>query len=512
MVASGDYVTPRLNGVKYFEKPPLLYWLNAATFEVAGVNEVTARIWNALFGVLGIVLTYAAGRALYGRATGIAASIVLATTLLYHALSQILLLDMAVAVTMSGALFAFIVAMREPRGRKRLLLFVVFYLFIALAVLSKGLIGLLLPGAVIFLWVLLLGRWKALWPFYPLMGTVIILLITVPWHYLAAKANPDFLNFYFIHEHFERFTTRVHGRYEPWWYFLPVLLVGLFPWVVFSGGALRKALAGGWKARHQHAEAWFLVIWIVFVVAFFSKSQSKLIPYILPVFPAAAILLGRHVSELWQNRKATPINAATWVFIGLMIALAVTAIVAPPPRRHPELTTSLAHWRYIVASIFSLGAVLAFIGWHRQSRRWVISGAAATSIALLFCLNFIVRDIDKTSTKTFCDILQSRLKPEDRIYHLRLYAQDMPVYLGRFVSVVDYEGELSFGVHAEPAVSSPRFLLSPVFFERWLDSGMAYAVMRKRDYENWFVTANRPHHFLWEDNGLVLIANRNPDL
>lgn len=511
MAASGDYVTPRLNGVKYFEKPPLLYWLNAVTFKVAGINEFTTRLWNALFGVLGIVLTYAAGRALYGRPSGIAAAIVLATTLLYHALGQILLLDMAVAVAMSGALFAFIVAMREPRGRRRFLLFLAFYLFIALAVLSKGLIGLLLPGAIIFLWVLLLGRWKTLWPFYPLAGSLIILLLTTPWHYLAAKANADFLHFYFIHEHFERFTTRVHGRYEPWWYFLPVLFVGLFPWVAFAGTSLRKSLAGGWKARHRNAEAWFLLIWIVFVVVFFSKSQSKLIPYILPVFPAAAILIGRQISDFWQNRSERSIGPAAWIFIGLTVVLALTAILAPAPRRHPELTASLSFWRDIAAVIFAGGAIVVFTGLRQQSRRWVISGVTATSIALLLCLNFIARDLDKTSTKVFCEILQSRLRPEDRIYHLRLYAQDMPAYLGRLVNVVDYEGELSFGIHAEPESTSPRFLLSPAFFDQWCAPGMAYAVMRKRDYENWFADSKRPHQFLWEDNGLVLIANRQTD-
>jgi 4-amino-4-deoxy-L-arabinose transferase-like glycosyltransferase len=164
----------------------------------------------------------------------------------------------------------------------------------ALATLSKGLIGIVLPGAVIFLWVLGLNRWRRLWPFYPVVGSLLLLGIAAPWHYFAAKANADFLKFYFIHEHWERFTTRVHGRYEPWWFFLPILLVGLLPWVFFASQALRQSLVGGWKQRKEHAEGWYLVIWVVFLVAFFSKSQSKLVPYILPVFPACALLLERN--------------------------------------------------------------------------------------------------------------------------------------------------------------------------------------------------------------------------
>ena len=197
MAASGDFVTPRLNGVKYFEKPPLVYWLSALTFRKFGVSEFTARIWGGIFSVLGVLLTYSTARSLYDRSTGIWSAIVLSTSLIYYVLSQIILLDMAVAVTMSGALFSFILAMREPRGRKRFGLFMAFYAFMALATLSKGLIGIAIPGAVIFFWVLLLNRWKALWPFYPIVGSALLLAIAAPWHVLAARANPDFLDFYF---------------------------------------------------------------------------------------------------------------------------------------------------------------------------------------------------------------------------------------------------------------------------------------------------------------------------
>ena len=102
-----------------------------------------------------------------------------------------------------------------------------------------------------------------------------------PWHVAVAVANHsadrqlDFAWFYFIHEHFERFTTTVHQRYEPWWFFLPFVIGGLFPWVVLAWQAVSRALAGGWQARQKNAEAWFLILWIAFIVLFFSASQSK---------------------------------------------------------------------------------------------------------------------------------------------------------------------------------------------------------------------------------------------
>ncbi len=147
MAVTGDFVTPRLNGVKYFEKPPLIYWLSALTFKTLGVTPFTARLWSAIFALAGVLMTYAAARCLHGREVGIASAVVLGTSLLYYALGQIIILDMGVAVTLAGALFAFILAMREPAGRKRLALFVTFYVCIALATLIKGLIGFLLPSA-----------------------------------------------------------------------------------------------------------------------------------------------------------------------------------------------------------------------------------------------------------------------------------------------------------------------------------------------------------------------------
>lgn len=508
MAASGDFVTPRLNGVKYFEKPPLLYWLSATAFRAAGLNEFTARLANGLFAVLGILATYLAARSLYDRTTGITSAIVLATSLLYHGLSQILLLDMAIAATMACALFSFLLAVRESRGKKRFCLFMAFYAAMALAILAKGLIGFFLPGAILFLWVLLLNRWRSLWPIHPVVGSILLLAIAVPWHALAARANPDFLRFYFIHEHFERFITRVHGRYEPWWYFLPVLIGGLVPWIFFAWSALRSSLAGGWAARRDHAESWFLIIWITFVVFFFSVSQSKLIPYILPVFPAAAVLIGRHLAKLWQERSLTGLRLPAWLFMGLAAIIVVAAIAWPGSRKHPELIQTLVFWRVLLACLFGAGGIVIYLGLYRRKPRLVLAAITATFAGFLLCFNFLARDIDKTPTKSFSTILQARLKPEDRIYHIRTYAQDMPAYLGRFVDVVDYEGELQFGIQAEPSLTASRFIRSPAFLDEWTQPGTAYAVIRKSDYDIWFRNSSRPNEILGESGTFLLIVNQ----
>ena len=164
MVASGDWVTPRLNGVPYFEKPPLMYWAVAACEVAFGPSEWSVRLAPALFALAGILATYAAGRRLYGRDAGFWSAVVLGTSLLYLALGHMVTLDIAVSVLMAATLFCFILGMREEPGRTRRWLFYGLYASAALATLTKGLMGFLITGAVMFLWVLLLNQWKRLWP------------------------------------------------------------------------------------------------------------------------------------------------------------------------------------------------------------------------------------------------------------------------------------------------------------------------------------------------------------
>jgi 4-amino-4-deoxy-L-arabinose transferase-like glycosyltransferase len=509
MAVTGDFVTPRLNGVKYFEKPPLVYWLSALTFQQFGVSEFTARLWGALFGLLGVLLTYTAGRVLYDRGTGIWAALALSTTLIYFVLSQIILLDMAVAVTISGALFCFIIAMREPAGKKRFALFMAFYVFMALATLSKGLIGIALPGAVIFFWVLLLNRWKPLWPFYPIVGTVVLLAIAAPWHLLAAQPNHDFLNFYFYHEHWLRFSTRVHGRFEPWWFFVPIFIGGLFPWVFFSFPALRLSLPGGWKNRNQHADAWFLVIWTVFIILFFSKSQSKLVPYILPVFPACAVLLGRYVSTLWNGPSDLKYRAGNTGFAIIALLLGIAVFVLPDPKHQPELVAYLPILRVTVGVTMLAGAIAAFIALRRENPRLMLGTIALTTVLFLTAANFGGGSFNKASTIEFAKVLKPVLKPQDRIYCVGFYGQDLPVYLNRLVSVVESRGELTFGIESEPDVSSPRFLDRNAFAAQWKEPGDAYALVRRSFFEKWLGQLDLNYEVMKESPRFILIKRLN---
>ena len=314
MLASGDFVLPRLDGVLYFEKPPLMYWLVAGVQRFLGPDEFAMRSVPALFALAGVLMLYGAASHLHGRLAGLSAAFVLGTSLLYFGLARLLILDMAVSVLMSATLLCFLLGVREPPGLRRRWFFYGLYSTAALGTLTKGLIGLLIPGAIMLLWLLIVQDWRSLRPLHLPSGAAIYLAIAAPWHLLAAQRSATWAWFYFVHEHWQRFTTIEHGRFEPWWFFLPVLVGGFFPWSGFLWPVLRESLAGGWKRRRENSDGWFFVLWAGFVLLFFSKSQSKLVPYILPVLPPLALLTGRWLARAVQRDDRRRLRPGIWFF------------------------------------------------------------------------------------------------------------------------------------------------------------------------------------------------------
>lgn len=481
MLASGDWVTPRLNGVVYFEKPPLVYWTVALCLKTFGFSEWSVRITPALFGLAGVLVTYAAARRLYGRPAGLTSAIVLGTSLIYFALSRVLLLDMAVSVFMSTALFCFILGVREPPGLRRRWLFYGLYASAAFATLTKGLIGFLIPGAVMFLWLLVFNQWKRLRPLHLPTGLLLFLAMAAPWHILAHLHNANWARFYFVHEHWERFTTTGHDRYEPWWFFLPIVVAGLFPWVGFLGTALRRALAGGWARRQENAEAWFLVTWAAFVLLFFSKSQAKLIPYILPVFPPLAVVIGTLLAEAMVENAArlrTGLRLFSFACGLLAVALLVAVLKVGVFIRDPVQAAELRPYAITLAMILFAGGITApWLAAFRGARA-AVAGVAVT--IALFCaeLGLATTYIVKPGTKALAEWVKVHAQPGDRVMQYRDFLHDFTFYAERVVDLVDYRSELE--LEEDPvALSSGRFLDRRALLAMWDRPGRILVVADK---------------------------------
>ena len=297
MNATGDYVTPRLKAAVYFEKPPLSYWATALSFRLFGENEFASRLFAASAAWGCIILAYRMGLFFHDARTGLFAAAVL-TTFLYHAaIGRINILDMPLAFFVCMAIWSgFRYYAAGERRRIRLYLL---YLFSALAFLAKGLIGIVFPFGVVFIWLALSRRWRETVALVSPVGILLFAAITLPWLILVQQANPDFFRFFFIQEHLLRYATRMHDRYQPIYFYLPIILAGTLPWCAFLPEALRgfrrkaEVLFGG-------VEKQFLLTWIATILVFFSLSSSKLIPYIAPIFPPLAVFFG-HLFRRYED-------------------------------------------------------------------------------------------------------------------------------------------------------------------------------------------------------------------
>ena len=513
MVASRDWVTPRLNDTRYFEKPPLVYWLVGLARLVFGPGELAARLTPALFGIGGLVLTYGAGRRLFGREAGLAAALVLGTSVIYFLLSRILLLDMAVSVLMSVTLFCFILGVREERGPKRRWFFYALYASAALATLAKGLIGFLIPGAVMFVWLLVFNQWHRLRPFHLPSGLVIFLLIAAPWHVLAAQRNQEWAKFYLVREHFGRFATTEHLRGEPFWYFIPVAAAGFFPWIGFLGSAIRAAIPGGWRRRNETTDAWFLILWAVFVLLFFSSSASKLIPYILPMFPPLAVLIGGWLAKCWADREAARLRVGFRVFsfaCGLLAMALIAVVIKPGAIRDPEQALALRPFGITLGITLLLGGV--FAPWAAKVRGVTagIGTVVATMISFFLVLLLASPDIQRAGTKDLGLVVREHAAPEDRIFHYWAFFHDFVYYAERPVALVGYVDELEVQF-LSPEERASRFIDDAELRRQWSGPTRCWLVVRKRDQshrESVFSDAAFRYHLIAETRAHTLVSNR----
>ncbi|HVS53080.1 MAG TPA: phospholipid carrier-dependent glycosyltransferase [Opitutaceae bacterium] len=493
MLASGDWVTPRLDGINYFEKPPLMYWVEAASQAVFGRSEWAVRAPLAIFGLWGVLLTYAAARRLHGRDAGWWSAVVLGTSLLYFALARILLLDLAVSVLMAQALFCFIVGVAEPPGARRRQLFYALYASMALATLTKGLIGFLVTGAVMFLWLAIFNQWRRLRPLYLPTGALLFLALAAPWHILAALRNDTWAHRYFVYEQLERFLTPVASRPGPVWYFVPIVVLGIFPWTGFLWPAVRDAVRGGWRRRNENAPAWFLVVWAAFIFLFFTKSHSKLAPYILPIFPALAVLIGAWLA----NRVAAADALArlrgglrTFTFVcGLLAAALLFAVFKVGAIiRDPAQAEALRPTAIVLAVVLLVGGVMA--PWLAKVRgaRPGLAMMALTLVAFYGVLAGAVGDIQKPGTKNLAAYVAAHARPGDRVMHYYDFFHDFTFYAQRPVELVTGDaqarqhefGELEIGEDAA-AMARGVPLGESALRALWTQPTRLFVVAKKRD-------------------------------
>jgi 4-amino-4-deoxy-L-arabinose transferase-like glycosyltransferase len=514
IVATGDWITPRINGVEYFFKPPLFYWVQAAFIHAFGLSEFALRLPTALFALAGCLIAYATGRAVHGRPAGLAAAAIMATSLLWFGLSRVILLDVPVGVFLSLAFMGFLFAVKAPAGsRARNVWLYAMYAAAAGATLTKGLIGIALPGLVIGAWIVLTWNWKLLREVKLPQGLALFLALTVPWHVAVGIENQPFWHFYFVREHWERFTSTVHGRTQPWWFFGAAMVAGFFPWTVIVVQAVARNLA----ALATRAEDWrdelFLALWFWAIFLFFSASSSKLIPYVTPIVVPLAVFAGRYVAEALAS-GARSLRWALWALTGTAGTLAVAAAVVAFFHARlfdgdtAEDVASVARvlpWLALGATL----ATLALIWGLRRSTRTALIVAGIAGAVFLQGVDITMAGQQPRSTKPLANELNKVLTPQDEVVTFRTYPQDLPVYLNRRVSVFQWSGELDFGRQWEDT-SAWMFDDPAELWRRWHGARTVYMLVPERYESDVRAGAGERYSELARTRRAILIVNRTP--
>ncbi|MDD5028960.1 MAG: glycosyltransferase family 39 protein [Rhodoferax sp.] len=315
MLVSGDWLTPRLNGIPFFHKPALLYWLEAISLALFGIHELALRLVPALHAALMLVALYLAARRICSEQVARRALWMLGSSLGFLVGGQYVNHDMLVASWIGVAIwcfaFAFAVGDKPDATLARL-----GFLACALGMLSKGLIGIALPGLVIFCWLLWTRQLKKILALPWLSGLSLFAVVALPWFVLAQQKYPGFFDYMFVGQQFNRYTASVYNNPQPWWFYLLALVLLLFPWVFFALAQVRRVTAMTRATALDIPELWWRLcwVWVLAILLFFSVPHSKLIGYILPVLPPLALL----ASLGWQ-RSMAPRRWAQPLLAGLLL-------------------------------------------------------------------------------------------------------------------------------------------------------------------------------------------------
>lgn len=506
MLVTGDWITPRYNGYKYFEKPPLQAWSTAAAFQLFGIGDWQARLWTALTGFLTILLVGFTGARIFNARAGWLAAVVLASSPMWIISGHFNSLDMGLSSFLVAALCSLLIAQTSHNKNSCRNWMWACWAFMALATLSKGVIGVAIPAMVFIAYSISTWDWKIWTRLRLFSGTILFLAITAPWFVLVAQRNPEFLEFFFIHEHLQRFTQDAHSRTGPIYYFVPLLIIGLLPWALQIPGALMQA----WNERRREFSAgWLLVCWFVVIFAFFSVSHSKLPGYIIPVFPALALIIGNRLDRLLglTNTMALPWKLQTigFAILGLVGFFFLDAI---GKQARPDEIEAYAQYMYwVIAALIALTGFSAYATW--QSKRNGIQSVVSFACGFFLCA-IIAGTGHETLGRAVSGIdLVERVKasiPEKvNFYSVRLLDHTVPFYLGRTMIMVESPDELEFGVNQEPELWMPTL---DAFIARWHEDQTAYALMVPEQFDA-LKAQNFPMQEVDRDSRRVIV--KHPD-
>ena len=412
MFASGDYISPRLCGCLWFEKPALLYWMSAWSYHLLGVSEYAARLPSALAATAAVFsLLWALARSGFARVAVIAA-VVLATSAIFIGYARAATPDMVLTAAVTIALLSDYL-WATASGRARVLWWGVLWSATGIAVLAKGLVGVALVVPVVAVHLSVIGKLKSIGWRGCVGGLVIFLAVVSIWYGpVTARHGWEFLDEFFYKQHVRRYLTNRYHHPEPVYFFPMVALAGAMPWTFFLAPAFARLRALRPRVRPEDSLFTLAWIWVAWPLIFFSLSVSKLPGYILPIFPALAIIIGVEVDRFWSGDREGSVKFAAW-----MTALGLTVIGAGLVVYSNLQSIDASGWRLILIVSPTAAAVAAVALLATKRDRGFVVGVAAVMASVIICSIVVLLPAlsDRLTLKSFSLETAAELRPGERI-------------------------------------------------------------------------------------------------
>ncbi|MFY9571837.1 MAG: glycosyltransferase family 39 protein [Blastocatellia bacterium] len=412
MFASGDFVSTRLCGCLWFEKPVLLYWMSTAGYSLFGVNEFAARLPSAVVALLTVGFLFFALQRLGLRSIALAASLVLATSGIFIAYARVATPDMILTGTVTAALLSGLLS-TTTSGRARSIYWAALFFFMGLAVLAKGLVGLVLVLTILGIHLSLIGRLSSMRLRDWLIGFIVFLVVAGTWYVpVTMRHGWAFIEEFFIRHHFERYTSNEFGHPQPVYFFPLVALAGSAPWTFFlvpAAARLRSLKPRSGDRDSLRTLAW---IWVAVPLLFFSLSESKLPGYVLPVFPALAVIIGIEIDRFRRGESDLLLKAAAWMTV---VTLLIAGVGFLYYLRLEEVRVNA--WQTVLAALPLMIALISSVALGARKCLAFVTSAVALVVSLILATVILLFPTlqDEVSLKTLSLEAAAALRPGEKI-------------------------------------------------------------------------------------------------
>ncbi len=454
MLASGDLITPHYNGFVYLDKPAVFFWMVAASFRFAGVNEFAARLPSALMALAALFLVWLLARRMFGEAAGLRAGLIFATTPLAIAFSRIVIFDMTLAFLVTLAMTSFWLALETDF--KRPVFDLLFFAAIGIAAITKGPVGCLLPLLSVLTFGLVTGRLRHFKRFRWGIGALVFLTAALPWFLAVSMRHPDFPRYAFWDESLQRFATGSARRGGSIFYYIPVYFAGFLPWSFFLFYAALDKVRSVRRLREESHRAWaFLISWSALIFLFFTLSRSKLPGYFLPAVIPLSILMARVWERLERGDEPRPF----WLRAGFITLAGLGMLVALSPQAFRVASVMAAAARKVSPSVLAMlpsallgtGVILVALGAIARNLSRRLSGARlawttlalaalAVPLPLVRWLPALAAHAEVISSRRLAAALERSPERDWPLYAFFCFRTGMPFYVRRPVNLVTATG------------------------------------------------------------------------